>query len=270
MIKMCTIKSLVVPSRVSYLKITSQHHWEIDFIFHLLSKNDFEETKQTLVINAAIGLHFSLSRNPAKFGNLTQLQVEVKDTWVPWISLQNNADDLKPLGSYSDFPVNIYNDGSIIYTLKAKCDTYISKFPFDTQMCSLQFVSWTSDNTLFKFSSSRSEVYRKHFKISSVWELTNNSVEAIYHGGHTEYCVTLTLKWRSTYFAWMVVVPAMLLCLLIPMVFFLPTESRQRVSFSMTVLLSYAVFLTMVSSSIPATSNPMCFLLALISVDSYL
>jgi hypothetical protein len=34
----------------------------------------------------------------------------------------------------------------------------------------------------------------------------------------------------------------------------------------MTMLLSYAIFLTLVSNSIPATSNPMCFLLVIMII----
>ena len=50
-------------------------------------------------------------------------------------------------------------------------------------------------------------------------------------------------------------------CLLNPLVFLLSVESGERVSLSMTILLSYAIFLTLVLSSIPASSNSMCALL---------
>ena len=63
-----------------------------------------------------------------------------------------------------------------------------------------------------------------------------------------------------------IIIPTLLFCLLNPLVFLLPVDSGDRISLSMTILLSYAIFLTLVSSSIPATSNPMCVLLLVLII----
>ena len=63
------------------------------------------------------------------------------------------------------------------------------------------------------------------------------------------------------YYGVMVIAPTVLFALLNPLVFLLPVESGERVGLAMTILLSYALFLMIVSSSIPASSNPMCALL---------
>jgi hypothetical protein len=42
-----------------------------------------------------------------------------------------------------------------------------------------------------------------------------------------------------------------------PLVFLLPVESGERIGLSMTILLSYTIFLTLISDAIPASSNPM-------------
>jgi hypothetical protein len=47
-----------------------------------------------------------------------------------------------------------------------------------------------------------------------------------------------------------------------PLVFLLPVESGERIGLSMTIMLSYAIFLTLVSAAIPSSSNPMSILLA--------
>ncbi|OWF43045.1 CHRNA7-FAM7A fusion protein [Mizuhopecten yessoensis] len=50
-------------------------------------------------------------------------------------------------------------------------------------------------------------------------------------------------------------------------VFLLPTESGERVSFSITVLLAMAVFMTIVTDSLPSNSEPnvprLCYLLSI-------
>jgi hypothetical protein len=54
---------------------------------------------------------------------------------------------------------------------------------------------------------------------------------------------------------------AVLFVLLNPLVLLLLIESGGRVSLARTILLAYVIFLTIVSSSIPAFSNPICALL---------
>jgi hypothetical protein len=68
-------------------------------------------------------------------------------------------------------------------------------------------------------------------------------------------------KNTSLYYGVMIIAPTVLFALMNPLVFLLPVESGERVGLAMTILLSYAIFLTLVSSSIPASSNPMCALL---------
>ena len=51
--------------------------------------------------------------------------------------------------------------------------------------------------------------------------------------------------------------PILFLCILNVLVFFLPLESGERVSYAITVLLSIAVFMTIVSDTLPKTSEPL-------------
>ncbi|XP_062583249.1 acetylcholine receptor subunit delta-like [Saccostrea cucullata] len=51
--------------------------------------------------------------------------------------------------------------------------------------------------------------------------------------------------------------PILLLSLLNPLVFVLPVESGERVSYAITIFLSFAVFMTLLSDNIPKSSEPM-------------
>ncbi|CAC5385194.1 unnamed protein product [Mytilus coruscus] len=64
----------------------------------------------------------------------------------------------------------------------------------------------------------------------------------------------------------MVALPTNMFFLLNPLVFLLPVESGERLGLAMTILLSYAIFLTMVQMSIPASSNLMSVLLIIMIV----
>ena len=57
-----------------------------------------------------------------------------------------------------------------------------------------------------------------------------------------------------------IVIPIVFLGLLNPFVFLLPHESGERVTFSVTILLSFTVFLNVIGDNVPKTSSPMPFL----------
>ncbi|XP_033759612.1 neuronal acetylcholine receptor subunit alpha-3-like [Pecten maximus] len=64
----------------------------------------------------------------------------------------------------------------------------------------------------------------------------------------------LQLERRYAFYVMNVIVPVLLTSLLTPMVFKLPSESGERVSFMLTVVLALEVLLTVVSAHMPATS----------------
>ena len=51
-----------------------------------------------------------------------------------------------------------------------------------------------------------------------------------------------------------------------PLVFLLPIESGDRIGYSTTILLSYTIFLSLVTAAIPATSNPMSIILIILTI----
>jgi hypothetical protein len=64
----------------------------------------------------------------------------------------------------------------------------------------------------------------------------------------SRYDIYLTAKRESLYYTVMVVWPTILFGVLNPLVFLLPVESGERIGLSMTIMLSYAIFLTLVSA----------------------
>ena len=65
-----------------------------------------------------------------------------------------------------------------------------------------------------------------------------------------------TLKRKPNYIILNVFLPISFLCIWNILVFLLPTESGERISYSITVMLSIAVYMTIVSSALPKSSEP--------------
>ena len=68
---------------------------------------------------------------------------------------------------------------------------------------------------------------------------------------------TFRLEGKPQYITLNVVLPIFFLCILNMLVFCLPSESGERVSYAITVLLSIAVFVTIVSLTLAKTSEPL-------------
>ncbi|CAG2255050.1 CHRNA7 [Mytilus edulis] len=248
--------------------------FKINVAFYLLSINSFREVEETLVLTGGLTMVWkdtSLSWNPVDYGNINSLDVDSKDVWLPYMYLVNNAKEFEPVGFDSAFRVNINSSGFVHYSpgsiLEAKCQTDISKFPLDTQPCLLDFLAWGGGATFYKLRSYFDEVNLDFYTKDSHWEVvTRDTYAHLEPKGYYSFRMSLSLQRKPMYYIVMIVLPTMLLSLINPLVFLLPVESGERISLAMTVLLSYAIFLTLVSASIPASSNPMCFLLVVMII----
>lgn len=69
-----------------------------------------------------------------------------------------------------------------------------------------------------------------------------------------------TLKRRPMFVIVNVLLPIILMSMINLLVFVLPVESGERISFAITILLALAVFLTLVSENLPKTSEPISYL----------
>lgn len=117
-------------------------------------------------------------------------------------------------------------------------------------------------------------VYKTYFTENGEWRLVESFSYRL--PGRHEYEVdsvgiALTLKRRSTFLIVNVILPVVFMSVINILVFLLPSESGERVSFALTVLLSQAVFLTLLVNNLPKTSKPiaiLCYYLMLILVVS--
>ncbi|XP_046372142.1 neuronal acetylcholine receptor subunit alpha-6-like [Haliotis rufescens] len=71
--------------------------------------------------------------------------------------------------------------------------------------------------------------------------------------------VTLVLKRRTMFYILNNILPVVFLSFLNTFAFLLPEESGEKMSLCVSILLSYAMFLTLINSYLPANSDHLCF-----------
>ncbi|XP_069131040.1 neuronal acetylcholine receptor subunit alpha-6-like [Argopecten irradians] len=192
------------------------------------------------------------------YDNVTELLLPQTEIWTPDIALDNGFGKMKALGD--DFVlINIKSDGSIFWepyeVFETKCAMDVEYFPFDSQTCNISVGVWTSDIDQIFVRTGAVEFDLEYYQESSEWNLTGwvaNTYTTESKRSMIRY--SLHLKRRPQYYVYNVVAPILMLSILAIFTFAIPTESGEKLGFCMTVYLAFAVFLTIVSASLPVSS----------------
>ncbi|XP_060070409.1 neuronal acetylcholine receptor subunit alpha-7-like [Ylistrum balloti] len=237
----------------------------IDVGMSLVSINDFNEV--TGVISVVIVLFLSwtdesLVWDSSSYNNTTSLTFSEKKIWVPKMYLINPADDFNPISS-KHFKVTVLANGSVSWTpgriLQATCQPDVSKFPFDLQICTISVNPYGYLGTKVSLTANVPTINFGFYSPNSAWDII--STEAFVTSSGVDIAsFTIEMSRRPLNFMVSVVIPIIMLALINPFVFILPFNSGERTSYSITVLLAFTVYMTVVSDRMPASSEPMSHL----------
>uniref|UniRef100_A0A8C8H7X2 5-hydroxytryptamine receptor 3A n=1 Tax=Oncorhynchus tshawytscha TaxID=74940 RepID=A0A8C8H7X2_ONCTS len=197
--------------------------------------------------------------NPEDFEDVNQMSVPTANVWVPDILINEFVD----VGKSQDIPyVYVTHYGLVLnykpiqavtaYTLN------ISNFPFDVQNCSLTFQSWLHTHKTFNDfdlklmrSAEELKVDKSVFMNQGEWELLHilskyKSFSLDNIDSYAEMKFNVVIRHRPLFYT---------VNLLPPSIFLMMTDPV--VSFKITLLLGYSVFLIIVSGTLPATAKPL-------------
>ena len=194
--------------------------------------------------------------NPADYNNTYTILLPKDSVWKPEIVavgdpgkfLDSSVTNVRyfPSGHAGLwYPMNIVSTGCIIN---------IEYYPFDTQKCAFWFLLADYFNTEVQLHAVNVEPPLRYYLDSPIWNLTKAKASA---NALVLYAVNLTVTRKPTFIIIIVIIPIMLLSLMSIMVFLLPPDSGERMSYSITLLLALMVFLTIVSDNLPKTSSPL-------------
>ncbi|XP_075404882.1 5-hydroxytryptamine receptor 3A [Tenrec ecaudatus] len=205
-----------------------------------------------------------LQWDPEDFDNITKLSIPTDSVWVPDILVNEFVD----VGKSPDIPyVYVQQDGDIHnykpLQMVTACSLDIYNFPFDVQNCSLTFTSWLhtiQDINISLWRNPEKVKYDKSvFMNQGEWELLGVlpqfqqfSIEGSEYYAEMKFYVVI--RRRPLFYAVSLLLPSIFLMVMDIVGFYLPPESGERVSFKITLLLGYSVFLIIVSDTLPATA----------------
>ncbi|NXI34905.1 5HT3A protein, partial [Galbula dea] len=205
-----------------------------------------------------------LQWDPAHFDNLTQISLPMESIWVPDILINEFVD----VGKSPHVPYIYVGYNGEVQNLKpiqvmTACSLDIYNFPFDVQNCSLTFTSWLHHVRDINLSLWRQPELVKFdqsvFLNQGEWELLyvlshfqEFSVKS--SDSYAEMKFYVVIRRRPLFYAVSLLLPSIFLMVMDIVGFYLPPNSGERVSFKITLLLGYSVFLIIVSDTLPATA----------------
>ncbi|XP_053384656.1 neuronal acetylcholine receptor subunit alpha-6-like [Mercenaria mercenaria] len=199
--------------------------------------------------------------NPETYGGVKYVMTSYKEVWVPELILINPAEEADTLGKKWQ-RVYFHHTGYASWwpgdLIKSTCALDVSRYPFDTQECIITFAAWGYFAGQVKINPINDRVDLSFYTESSTWKLAKSEVNVIDEGTQISFHVYLERK--AGFVIVNIVLPLTFLSLLNAFVFLLLPESGERISYCITVLLSIAVFMTIVSETLPKSSEPVPFI----------
>ncbi|XP_037093025.1 acetylcholine receptor subunit alpha-like isoform X1 [Pollicipes pollicipes] len=214
---------------------------------------------------------YKLKWEPEEYGGVTMLHVPSDHIWRPDIVLYNNAD-----GNFEvtlATKATLYFDGRVEWKppaiYKSSCEIDVEYFPFDEQTCVMKFGSWTYDGKQVDLRHVEEDppdpkvklgVDLSDFYLSVEWDILD--VPAIRHEKFYTCCnepylditFNITMRRKTLFYTVNLIIPCMGISFLTVLVFYLPSDSGEKVSLSISILLSLTVFFLLLAEIIPPTS----------------
>ncbi|XP_017787386.1 PREDICTED: acetylcholine receptor subunit alpha-like 1 isoform X2 [Habropoda laboriosa] len=214
---------------------------------------------------------YKLKWNPDDYGGVDTLHVPSEHIWLPDIVLYNNADGNYEVTIMTKAILN--HTGKVMWKppaiYKSFCEINVEYFPFDEQTCFMKFGSWTYDGYTVDLrhlaqteESNRIEVGidLTDYYISVEWDIIKVPAvrnEAFYiccEEPYPDIVFNITLRRKTLFYTVNLIIPCVGISFLSVLVFYLPSDSGEKVSLSISILLSLTVFFLLLAEIIPPTS----------------
>ncbi|KAH7985080.1 hypothetical protein HPB49_026616 [Dermacentor silvarum] len=257
----CVVKNLREMCLASFQNLKNQ----------IMTTNVWVAVQHFVVLSPQEWNDYKLRWDPEEYGGVTKVHVPAEQIWLPDIVLYNNAD-----GNYEVTIMTkaiLHSDGLVIWKppaiYKSSCEIDVQYFPFDQQTCFMKFGSWTYDGYTvdLKHKHQRDDsndiavgIDLSEFYLSVEWDIMAvpaRRKEKFYsccEEPFPDITFNITLRRKTLFYTVNLIIPCVAISFLSVLVFYLPSDSGEKVSLSISIMLSLGVFFLLLSEIIPPTS----------------
>ncbi|KAM7362205.1 nicotinic acetylcholine receptor alpha4 isoform 2-T2 [Cochliomyia hominivorax] len=214
---------------------------------------------------------YKLRWEPKEYGGVHMLHVPSDHIWRPDIVLYNNADGHYEVTLMTK--ATVHSNGLVIWqppaVYKSSCSIDVEYFPYDVQTCILKLGSWTYDG--FKVDLRHMDeqqgsnvvdvgVDLSEFYMSVEWDILevpavrNEKFYTCCDEPYLDITFNITMRRKTLFYTVNIIIPCMGISFLTVLTFYLPSDSGEKVTLSISILISLHVFFLLVVEIIPPTS----------------
>ena len=209
-----------------------------------------------------------LTWDPAEYNGIDQFRVNPTDIWIPDLTLYNSADGKFQYAEEleSQVMVRIYSDGTIRWTplvvYTATCRMHLKYFPFDVQLCYLQFGSWVHDQSRLDITLTSNSSNLDEFVENHVWYVSEvpsrKNVKTYSSSSDVSYVDVqffFILTRNFDKYVMNILLPCIVFGILCSMSFYVPYDSGERLTLSLSILIAIAVYQVLVADLVPKSTD---------------
>ncbi|XP_053139298.1 acetylcholine receptor subunit alpha [Hemicordylus capensis] len=244
-----------------------KHAVNVTVGLQLIQLINVDEVNQIVTTNVRLKQQWkdvNLEWNPEDYGGIKQIRIPSEDIWRPDLVLYNNADGDFAIVQFTK--ILLKHTGEIIWTppaiFKSYCEIIVTHFPFDEQNCSMKLGTWTYDGTMVSIFPESERPDLSNFMESGEWVMKSYrgwkhwvTYSCCPDTPYLDITYHFLMQRLPLYFIVNVITPCLLFSFLTGLVFYLPTDSGEKMTLSISVLLSLTVFLLVIVELIPSTSS---------------
>ncbi|XP_028398914.1 neuronal acetylcholine receptor subunit alpha-9-like [Dendronephthya gigantea] len=217
--------------------------------------------------------------NEADFSNIKNFNVEADKMWLPDLSLYNSAQEGQDALIYHKIKtkVQVSSDGACRwlspYFSSTSCNIDSTHFPFDEQKCQVEMASWTATGNVIDVVLDKNlSIDTSQFLENIQWKIQSVSAykQVKFYGSNTHPYPSLVfefvLRRRSLFYIINLIFPCVILSFLSLMTFYIPPASGERITLSISLLLTMLFTLYIVTENLPPDSTTVPLLTKFIGV----
>ncbi|XP_076394950.1 neuronal acetylcholine receptor subunit alpha-10 isoform X3 [Megachile rotundata] len=226
-----------------------------------------DEKNQILTTNCwvtQVWTDHHLKWNASEFAGIRVIRVPYNRVWRPDTILYNNADP-----QYSSAVINtnviVSHTGEVVWLshgiFRSSCDIDVEFFPFDEQRCVLKWASWTYDGYQLELERQSEQGDVSNYQANGEFDLVDFSARrnVEYYSccpePYPDITYEIRLRRRPMFYVFNLILPCILINCAALLVFYMPSESGEKVTLGISALLSMTVFLMTIRETLPPTEK---------------
>ena len=230
---------------------------------------DFDFSRGTLKLYGIFTWHWrdeTLQWDINEFSSIQVIQLPKNSIWFPSVYITNTAEGTNTLSVAESVIVNF--EGEVRYRtpqiIDVLCSPDVYKYPYDVHICAIKLAPVLEYHQVALTIFENDKLLLMNFWDNAVWNVTAVNITS----KDLKY-VNIYIKLTRYPFFLMInlVAPVLILAVMNMFVFALPHESGERISFSLTMLLSFVVFISFTFEALPESSTSVCVFNIFLSIE---